>query len=803
MTVLPLRGKLSRVHSSLPQPACLRPLHYTAAVSSAALLAVAWAVPAFAQGAADDAPVLPEIEVIGPADPGSAAPKAADGPTPPAAKPAAKKSKAAAKKPKTEPDPMPPGDADAAAVVGGAGSAGGGEAPSGVAGDGVTGVVGYMARGTSTATKTATPLIDVPQAVSVITRERADDQRALDIGKALQFVPGVIVAQGEGNRDQIVIRGQNTTADFFVDGVRDDVQYFRDLYNADRIEVLKGSNAMIFGRGGGGGVVNRVTKKADGERIYEGMVSAGSFDHKRISADAGQAVTNDFAVRLNGVYEDSGSFRDGVDLERYGINPTAGFRPTEATRVWLSYEYFSDERTADRGIASLAATQRPYPGSISAFFGDPDLSRSDFAGHNATATVEHRFSEALKIRNHTYYGDFDKFYQNVFAATSVNAGGTFGVDAYNNTLIRDTFVNQTDLTYVIDGGWWGHTIVVGTEFSRQNSHSFRFNGVFDGPGGTQTRLNGVPANDPTIDVPISFTQAQSDSETGLRTASAYVQDQFDITKYVQVIGGVRFDRFDLDATNVLTSTEFGRVDDVWSPRVGVVVKPVETLSFYASYSKSFLPYSGDQFASLDATTAGLEPEEFPNREIGLKWDLSPRLMFQAALYRLDRENTRTPDPNNPGFVIQTGSSRTEGAEIELVGHVTDAWQIAAGYARTFAEITSAQGTGATPTPAGRELANVPSDIFTLWNRYQLTSMFGVGLGIVHRSEMFASLNNTTVLPSFTRLDGALFVDLTESVELQLNVENILDETYYVSSHTDNNISPGAPLSAYVTLKAKF
>lgn len=718
---------------------------------------------------------------------------------------AKKKSTAVKKKAPTSPVPQAPAPAAEPAPVVDAEASG--DADGGLSSGGVD---GYRATRSSTGTKTDTPLLDIPQSITIITEERAKDQHATDVNKALQYVPGVTVAQGEGNRDQIVIRGQNTTADFYIDAVRDDVQYFRDLYNADRLEVLKGPNAMIFGRGGGGGVVNRVTKKA-GEDVREGVATIGSFDSYRATADVGARVSNDFAVRLNGVYEDSGSFRNGVDLERYGINPTVFFRPTEDTRVWLSYEYFHDERTADRGIPSLVVTgdldevKRPYPGSIKAFFGDPDQSVSDFDGQNVTATIEHKFSEDLKIRNHTYYSDADKFYQNVYAGSAVDAAGNYKADAYNNATARDTLVNQTDLTYKFDGGWYGHTLVVGTEFSRQNTDNARDNGAF--PGG-----NVFPANDPTFHVPINWTlNRQFESE--LTTSSAYVQDQFDITKYFQVIGGIRFDRFDIDTKTLVLDGDpvpsadgtFGRVDDVWSPRVGIVVKPLDNVALYASYSKSFLPYAGDQFASLDAKAKGLEPEEFVNREIGFKWEVAPRLMFSAALYRLDRENTRLPDPADPtNSVVQTGSSRTEGGEIELVGNITDEWQISGGYARTFGVITGAQGTTVGNTiPAGQKLANVPEDMFTLWNKYQFTQMFAAGVGVIHRSEIFASTSNLTELPSFTRVDAALYLNLTENLEAQLNVENLFDEKYYASAHNDNNISPGSPRAFYFGVTSRF
>ena len=287
-------------------------------------------------------------------------------------------------------------------------------------GTGDGGVVGYLATETSTATKTETPLKDIPQSITVVTKEQAKDQGSRDLAKALTYVPGIVMGQGEGHRDAPTIRGVSTTADFFTDGVRDDVQYFRDLYNIDRVEVLKGPNAMIFGRGGGGGVINRVTKKADGERLYEATTTYGSFDTKRVEIDAGQAVTNDFAFRINGMFEDSGSYRDFFELQRYGINPKITFKPDDNTRVRMAYEYFSDDRTVDRGIPSDFLTGKPAKTDVSTFFGNPDESFMYFRGHTATATVEHKFDSGILIKNHTQYGNYEKFYQNIYPITALH-----------------------------------------------------------------------------------------------------------------------------------------------------------------------------------------------------------------------------------------------------------------------------------------------------------------------------------------------------------------------------------------------
>src|SRR5919112_775130 len=220
----------------------------------------------------------------------------------------------------------------------------------------VTGAAGtsYLPRQTTSATKTDTPLRDVPQSVTVITKDVIADQRMQGMADVVRYVPGVTMGQGEGNRDQPTIRGNNTTAGFFVDGSRDDVQYFRDLYNVDRVEALKGANALIFGRGVGGGALNRVTKTAGWVPTRDLLVQGGSYGNRRTALDVGQGVTGNLALRLNAMYENSDLYRDEVNLERYGLNPTATIRLSPRTQLLTSYEHFKYDRTADRGVPSFA-----------------------------------------------------------------------------------------------------------------------------------------------------------------------------------------------------------------------------------------------------------------------------------------------------------------------------------------------------------------------------------------------------------------------------------------------------------------
>ncbi len=219
------------------------------------------------------------------------------------------------------------------------------------------------------ATKTSTPLRDVPQAVSVVTSAMMADQRMTNMADVVRFMPGVGMAQGEGNRDTPILRGNSSTSDFFVDGIRDDVQYFRDVYNLERVEALKGPNAMIFGRGGAGGVINRVTRQAGWGQSREAVLQLGSWDNRRLTADVGTGLSDTVAARLTGLYERSDSYRAGVEQERVGVQPSVAFRLGPATTLRASYEYFHDERTADRGVPSFG--DRPVATDPETFFGDP------------------------------------------------------------------------------------------------------------------------------------------------------------------------------------------------------------------------------------------------------------------------------------------------------------------------------------------------------------------------------------------------------------------------------------------------
>ncbi|MSU69912.1 MAG: TonB-dependent siderophore receptor [Opitutaceae bacterium] len=642
---------------------------------------------------------------------------------------------------------------------------------------------GYKADRTRIATKTDTPLQDVPQSMTVVTQEQIQDQQMMSLGDVVRYVPGVSAHQGENNRDQIIFRGNSSSADFFVNGVRDDVQYYRDLYNLDRVEVLRGPNAMIFGRGGGGGVINRATKEADFSPVREVTLQGGSFGHTRAALDVDQPFIKQAAIRFNGVYENSDSFRHAVSLKRYAFNPTATFLPDKEMKFTLGYEYLHDTRTADRGITSFQG--RPADVPIATFYGNPDDSHVKANVHLATGTFEHRIG-GLNIRNRTVFGDYDRFYQN-YVPGAVTADKAFvALTAYNNDTKRRNIFNQTDLTYEASAGNIRHTLLGGVELGRQLTGNFRNTGFFNN---TATSLS-VAYGNPTIKTPVIFRQSTSDADNHLKTdlAAAYIQDQIEFTRKLQAVAGLRFDSFDLQYHNHRNGDYLGRRDYLVSPRTGLVFKPLTKVSLYGNYSVSYLPSSGDQFSSLTIVTQQVKPEKFTNYEIGTKWDLPNNIFVTGALYQLDRTNTRATDPNDPTRIVQTGSQRSKGFEIGLTGRITSAWMASAGYAYQDASISSAT----TAARAGATVAQVPQHSFSLWNKYQFLPKLSVGLGIIRRSDMFATVDNTVTVPGHTRVDAAVFYSLNDRWRIQVNVGNLFDKKYYINADSNTNISPGSP-----------
>lgn len=660
----------------------------------------------------------------------------------------------------------------------------------------VTGVSeGYVASNSVTATKTDTPLLDIPQSINVVTREQLDDQAHHSLSDVLRYVAGTTVGQGEGNRDQITLRGQNTTADFFLDGVRDDVQYYRGVYNIERVEILKGPYALIFGRGGGGGIINRVQKSPKTDVFYAGQASINSFGAFDISADLNAPFNDVAAVRLNAVYENLDSHRDFVGGERYAWNPYLAFKLGADWNLGLSYEYVHDDRTTDRGVPSIATVtgqpNTPLRGYRDQFFGIPNVNRTKLEAQIGKLRLDGQLTENLQFNGTLLYGHYDKIYDNVFAnGPATGQNGTVILAAYSDPTKRKNFIAQGNLVWDLQTGPLAHKILVGVEYGDQKSKNRRTNGTL-----SNASFNLANPIFPTV----VFNVPARDTISEVMFFSAYVQDQISIGEHFDIVGGLRYDRFDIEGVDQfpLIDRPFARKDTKVSPRLGLIFKPVESVSIYGSYSQSFLPRSGDQFLSLSTTQENLAPEKFTNYELGAKWDVRPNLNITFALFQLDRSNATTPDPQNPLTTINVGKTTTKGLELSVAGRITPKWQVHGGFSYQDAVL------------AGNDLVRlgqVPKHQANLWNRYEFSGRLAAGVGIIHQSSQFAAIRtaaSTTRLPAFTRVDAAVYFNLSDAVEMQVNLENLFDATYFSDAHNNNNISTGAPINGRFTIRAKF
>ncbi len=671
---------------------------------------------------------------------------------------------------------------------------------------------GYRVIDTTSGTKTRTPVLDVPQSIDVVTEEQLRDQAIRSVSDLVRVLPGISAGQGEGHRDQITLRGNNSTADFFVDGLRDDVQYYRGFYNIDRVEVHKGPNAMVFGRGGGGGIVNRITKGAQVDStLLQSSASLDSFGSGYVAVDLNLPTGSSAAIRVNGFYEELANHRDAYSGNRLGINPVGAVQFGDGTRIQLGYEYVRDNRVVDRGIPSafagtIATPAGPALGYRETFFGSRSANRTRFDGHMLRWRSETPLSDSLTLSTQALFGDYDKSYANAFAVTPINAAAnSVGIEAYEDILNRRSIIGQTNLEWRGATGVIDHILLLGAEVTDQQSYAERINGFFPTLANPLNRRTTITlSQNPVIPDPV-FPAVNPAAVGGNRQIdgdlvqySFYVQDQMTISDHWQIVAGLRYDNARNRVSSRFAAATAARTDNLWSPRLGLIYKPAENASIYVSWAKSYLPQSGDQFVSFDPVNSALKPEIFDNYEIGAKWDVRPGLTLTAAVYQLDRGNTRATGPT-PGTIVLTGAQRTKGFEATLVGRITPQWQTAIAFAHTLAEITQTT----TAAPAGRSIGQVPRNQISVWNRYDITDSYGIGLGLFHQGSQFASISNVTKLPSWTRVDAAFYIDITDTISAQLNVENLFNTQYFPFAHNDNNISTGTPRSARISISAKF
>ena len=556
-----------------------------------------------------------------------------------------------------------------------------------------------------------------------------------------------------------------------------------------------------------------MTKKGVlGEEFVGYKTSLDTFGAFDVDGDINYAINDDVAFRLNANYENLNNHRDFFDGDRIGINPTLLLALTPATTVDLSYEYADHERFVDRGIPSLG--DGPAEALEDITFGDPEDNFTTLEAHVFNASVQHQFNDSIKGNLTAFYGDYDKVYSNFFASDEFDvARNAVELDGYIDTTQRERFLLSGNLVGEFETGSLGHTVVVGGEYIDTSSDQDRFNSVFDTNNDDQEFIQfsadgsfnfsgGVGINTDGLTATSTFTDLNDDTRVSVEVFSAYIQDEIALSDSLDIVLGARFDSFDIEVLNVPADDLRSRTDEEISPRLGLVYKPKENISIYGSYSESFLPRSGEQFTDINGDDNVLDPNTSENLELGLKWDFADNFSFTTAIFDIENSSPQANDTNIGTLDII--DAEVQGFEAQLQGNITDEWFVSAGYSYIDGDqVDVVTVNGVEEQQNGGRLRELPENTFNVWSTYYVTSQFRLGLGLTYQDESFAGNSNAVTLPSFTRVDAAIFYDVHDDLSLQVNVENLFDEEYFPNAHTDNNISVGAPLNAKFTVSGRF
>jgi catecholate siderophore receptor len=674
------------------------------------------------------------------------------------------------------------------------------------------------------ALKTPTPIINVPQSLSIVTDEDVRKKGFKEIGDIVRYTPGINTSLGEGHRDAVVFRGVRSTADFYQDGVRDDVQYYRPLYNVEQVEVLRGPNALLFGRGGTGGIINRVSKKAvNGQDFKTVDIGIDSFGATDLAADVNTNLSDSVAFRLN-VHSDSlENHRDFYNGDRFGINPTVNIAVDADTDLDLSYEYIDHERFIDRGIPT--ANGEPVKALSDIVFGDKDGNLNTVEASVLRAVLSHRFSDSTKGSLSLTSSSFEKMYQNTYANSYELDTNIVEMDGYHDPTERDNLILSASLVNELNFGNMTHTILTGFESVKTDNTNKRFNTYwttndcayrdegdnyfYDQESFKVSNPMDFSVNASEAATAVEYTNScalKSSTETDISVSSFYIQDQIEVTDNLIVLLGGRYDKFDIKVDDIKKNSSAARVDTEFSPRFGLIYKPQNNVSLYYSYSESFAPRSGEQYKKLTGGAAGsgetLKPDYYESAEIGFKLDLNKSLSLTSAYFESESE-IADYDGTSSDYITERGLS-VEGFELELKGQVNDNLNVAFSYSNVNGE-----------TAKGGQPREIPESTYSIWTTYDVSPNFGWALGVIHQGESFVSDDDAIkqdkegiddpveVLPAYTRVDAAVYYTIADDLKLQLNIENLSDEVYFPHSHSTHQVAVGEARSARLSLSKTF
>jgi catecholate siderophore receptor len=687
-------------------------------------------------------------------------------------------------------------------------------------------------------TRTDTPLRDVPQFINVVPQSLIRSQNATTLQDALRNVPGISYAAAEGgtSANQVFyLRGFPLNQDIFIDGVRDLGEYNRDLFAIESVEVLKGSSALMFGRGSTAGVINQVSKVADRLERREVGLTVGSFNQKRATADLNFRTGDSSAVRLVALAEDSNSHRYSRDVEKLGFAPSFWANVGKATDITLSYYYLKAKDVTDFGQPALFTPGLGFfgfpPVSPKNYYGYANHDYADYETNIVNFKLDHQFSDKLSLRNTLRWASYKRESESTIATlATTDANGAAVTRSTPLSLLmvmrnhdsgrtRDNddtaLINQTELTWKVSSGAVKHTILGGLELAHERLD--RRNYIMDADpalAGTQTPTSLTSFLNPNPQTQLSFTKTPNlDAVAEADTAAVYIQDQLELSRTWKALLGLRYEHYKSTARTVAASAlsgaatgPFSRTDNMLSGRAGLIWQPTSAQSYYVSYGNSYNPsgelgtYGGTAATQLNAVNQNLDPEKNQNYEIGAQWDVLNGLQLRTAIFRNEKTNARMADPAT-GTTVLAGKRRVDGVEFEATGSLTRNWDVYSGIAIMDGEIVNGPANVRGNTPLG--VADVTGNVWTI---YRLGGGWEVGGGA--RGQQGTWLTDTNIpgstIPSYIVWDATVAY-VQKQYEIRLNVYNLGDKTYYIGGYNNspNRVLPGLPRAAAVTVRYNF
>ncbi|KWU50272.1 TonB-dependent receptor [Pseudomonas palleroniana] len=691
--------------------------------------------------------------------------------------------------------------------------------------------------------KYTAPLVDTPRSVTVVPQQVLKDTAATSLQDALRTVPGITFGAGEGGNpqgDRPFIRGFDAQGDTYLDGVRDTGGQSREIFDIESIEVSKGPNSSFGGRGSAGGSLNLVSKTPQARDFTNGGFTYGSDQTRRYVLDVNRQFLDNAAFRLNLMsHEQNVAGRDAINYDRWGVAPSLTFGLGTPTRVNLSYYHMESDDLPDSGMPygysnsgakAVHVHDKPTDGGNSSnFYGLKDRDFRKTRADISTFSVEHDLNDNMTLKNTLRHGSTGQDYiltQPDDSQHNVNQFGTVWRRANTRVSTTETTTNQTDLFGNFQLAGMKHSYSTGLEFTgeetRVSGYTVSANanpsggckpGLVGSSGGSCTSLGNPNPDDAWTG---SATRNYMGTNTKATSRAAYVFDTIELDPKWLLNMGLRYDTFDTVANSNATNgrSKIKNDSQFFNWQAGLVWKPMENGSIYTSYATSASPAGGlvgegadGNPLSAGAATSDLKPEETVNYELGTKWDLfHNRLSLTAAVFRTEKKNTRILVDSMT--YQNAGESRVDGLELSASGKLTDQWQVFAGYSYLKSELVDAglngrNGVVSTGSNKGNEMPNTPKNTFSLWTTYDITPKLTIGGGAFYVDQVYGDAANTVYVPSYTRYDAMASYKLTKNIDLQLNVQNLTDKTYYDKAYAAHFANQAAGRTALLTTSFHF